>query len=1187
LTELHGPAEGGQRYGPLTRSRVARYGGAALLSLAALVGARLLFPVVDVPLYSILVGAVAVAVWYGGFGPGVLTIAIGWSIAPFLLRAEGESAGFDDREEFLTWAAPLVVALVVVWVSVAMRRGQERAATAAVAAEESTREMETLQQLSAALSSALTPTDVAHALVDKTPSLLGARGGAIGLVDGDDLVIVDPAGVASQTHRPGLRLPLATRAPIARAAAEGSLMIARDREDLVARFPDGAALTPYAQAALAVPLRVAGDVVGSMSFLFDEPGSIDENSVSIAYIASDVGGQALERARLYDREQQSRRALDRILRVAPRFHAETSQETSAAVCEGARTTFGADLAEIWSVTDGTAELDWQEPPNHIVPAPGVAQIDAVPGLRNAVDELEVTFVGEVAVNRGSPLARHARGLGIQSLIWIPIVVGPQAERTLLLGWQSVISEPDASTVILARRFADQAGLAFEQLDRRLAQAEAARRAERTRRLQLVTAALSQAATASDVGSSCLEHAIAAAGADAGIIAFLAPSGDEVALVSSQGYDDEAVERWRTLPLDTKIPLTAAISSGQPIWALDDETAAPFLASAPSGGPDGERAWIALPMTGGAGSRGALQLGFKDLRELGDEDREWLQALTSQCSQAFERSRLLDEERRLRRRSEQLQRMTASLSGAVAQRDVADVVVAQIVEAVGAGAAGLAVLDEASGLVTTLSSQGYDQDVVQPLLNASLDAPTPGNRAIRRRATRIYETLVEIGAEFPEAARDLALTGHASVAFVPLLVGGRVVGLLVASWAERTTLSDEEQTFLESLAGQASQALERARHFESERTIAETLQRSVLPEALPRVEGAELAARYLPGTAELEVGGDWFDAIPLSNGRLGLVVGDVVGKGVQAAAMMAQLRNALRAFALDQMKPSSTVTRLNRLAEELSDSTFATLVYVVVDPVAHVCRFTSAGHPPPLVLYPEGRAEFLEGGRGLPLGTVADTSYTQDVVQIPVGTTLVLYTDGLIERRGSTIDEGLELLRVTALEGLGDPDGLVEHILSELVGLDERRDDIALLAVRLLGTASMPLQLRLPSTVDSLDLVRVAMREWLEGTPATRTEIEDIVLATWEACANAVEHADDPVEDMFSVDAELDQDSVRVTVVDSGSWRPATERSDRGLGLRLMHSLMSSVDLDTGADGTRIRLQKELAEPTKAEITPAT
>jgi anti-sigma regulatory factor (Ser/Thr protein kinase) len=203
--------------------------------------------------------------------------------------------------------------------------------------------------------------------------------------------------------------------------------------------------------------------------------------------------------------------------------------------------------------------------------------------------------------------------------------------------------------------------------------------------------------------------------------------------------------------------------------------------------------------------------------------------------------------------------------------------------------------------------------------------------------------------------------------------------------------------------------------------------------------------------------------------------------------------------------------------------------------------------------------------------------------------VLLYTDGLIERRDQTIDEGLAQLREAALAAPCDPERLIEHVLDELVGVADRRDDIALLAVRMLVSAPERLQLRLPSGIDSLDVVRDALRVWLENAPVTEAEAGEIVLAAWEACANAVEHAQRPTEDVFRFSAELDDHSVRITVEDTGKWNPETTRDDRGLGLRLVRSLMSSVDIETGEQGTRVVLGKAIMNPAKnssAELTSA-
>jgi serine phosphatase RsbU (regulator of sigma subunit)/anti-sigma regulatory factor (Ser/Thr protein kinase) len=1169
--------ENGSRHRPVPRPFIPRYAFAVIAAFVSVAGMAVLESQVGSPIYALLVGAVAVTVWYGGFGPAVVVLVLGWMTTFVIFVGESDLPDGGSEEELLTWSTALVVGLGVVWVSGVMRLGRERAGRAAEEAVASIRTVSGLQELATALSAALRPSDVAHALIERTPALLGARGGALGLIEGEELVIVDPQGVDSQTHRPGFRLPLTARAPITRAAATGSAIHVGDRETFEREYPDGAALTLYAHGALAVPLRAGGQAVGSMSFLFEQDSPGHEDAEAIALIAADLGGQALDRSQLYARERESRRALDRVLRVAPRFHADTVESAANAICSEARRTFGADVAMLWRRHEGSLGLMCSDPGREELPQGLTADLDDFPELKRAVETVQVAFVPDVqAEARGEGLSR-TRSMGLRSSLRTPIAIGGgQAELVLIVSWESVVPEPDPSTYALARRFADQASLALEQVERRLAQEQAAGRAEETRRLQEITAALSVAATATDVSNTCLEHALAAVGADAGFIVLARGEGVTVDVVSSQGYTEEEMTAWAAHALDSDVPFARAIASGEAIWALAPEELAAFL-SVKSTTDSG---WAAIPLRTPAGIRGALHLSFRRPRTLTEAERRWLQTVVSQCAQALERSRLFDAEQLLRVRSERLQNMTAALANALTRADVADVAVHEIGTAVEADATALAVVVEERGLLRTVAWEGFDDvELDERFFEVPLDAPNPGNRALRRRVSMFFQTADELRGEFPDVH---VAAGHESYLYVPLIAGRRANALLVLSWVEPYPLSSDERRFVEALAGQTAQALDRAIHFETEQTIAETLQRSVLPISLPQIDGVQLAARYLPGTAELDVGGDWFDAIRLPDGRLGLVVGDVVGKGVQAASTMSQLRNALRAFSLDRMRPSSTIARLNRLAEEVVETAFATLVYAVLDPDARVCRITSAGHPPPLVAYPDGRVELVEGGRGLPLGAGSETKYGQEVVELPVGSVLVLYSDGLIERRGRPIDEGLEELRRAASDGPREPEELVEHILSRLIGDAERGDDVAILAARLLAVAPQPLRLRVPSSTDSLDLVRDAVRTWLAGAQINRFDAQDVVLAVWEACANAIEHAVDPEANYIEVRADIRDSRVRVTVEDTGGWAPPTDRVDRGLGLRLIYESMSFVDVTSGTGGTRVTFEKALAGA-RAEI----
>jgi serine phosphatase RsbU (regulator of sigma subunit)/anti-sigma regulatory factor (Ser/Thr protein kinase) len=722
-----------------------------------------------------------------------------------------------------------------------------------------------------------------------------------------------------------------------------------------------------------------------------------------------------------------------------------------------------------------------------------------------------------------------------------------------------------------RRFADQAGLALEQVERRRAEAEATRRAAEARRLHELTAALVHAATPDQVGALCLEHTRIAVGAAGGFVVRAPVDWTALRVIASDG--DVGQVSLEELSLDVDAPFAQAIRTGKAVWALDGDGG-----SAVSGEP---RTCVALPLGAGTRTLGAVQLVFDAGFTPTPDVRDRLDAIVAQCALALERSLLLDSELRLRRLSERLQSITAELSNALTRADVAQVLLDHVDEAVGTECAVLALLGDGLGLTELLGWSGFDEDVAERWLDASVDADTPQGQAIRRLAPFLHDDSGDV--DRGDRPYDPAGTGHRSFLFVPLVLGRRPLALLVASSHDSLELGAEDVRFVAALAGQAAQALERARRFESEQRIAETLQHSVLPASLPALPGVQLAGRYLPGTAELEVGGDWYDAIVLPNGRLGLVVGDVVGKGVRAAATMGQLRNAIRAFTLDRLKPATTLGRLSRLAEDVIETTFATVVYAEVDPETGVCRYASAGHPPPLVATLDGRVEYLEGGRGLPLGTGVSVGYRQAVAELPHGAVLVFYSDGLIERRGRSLDEGLERLRAAVSTGPRDPDRLAEHVLEHLIGSDERRDDVVLLVARLLPVAPHPLSLHLDGGDAALRHVREGLRLWLAGAPIAEVDAHDVVLAAWEASANANEHS--LSESGFRVQAYLVDDTVRIVVEDSGAWLRPTARPDRGRGLQLMRALMSSVEVEPGPRGTRVTLEKRLqVEEPDAQVT---
>jgi serine phosphatase RsbU (regulator of sigma subunit) len=276
-------------------------------------------------------------------------------------------------------------------------------------------------------------------------------------------------------------------------------------------------------------------------------------------------------------------------------------------------------------------------------------------------------------------------------------------------------------------------------------------------------------------------------------------------------------------------------------------------------------------------------------------------------------------------------------------------------------------------------------------------------------------------------------------------GGRIGTLRLTR--RDVEVAGEDRAFLGALAGQCAIAVERARLYGRERSTAVALQRSLLPDRLPNATGVELAARFLPGSEDAEVGGDWYDAFTLPDGRLVLVVGDVMGKGVIAAAGMGRLRAALRALALVNPLPEAVLGGLDRVFTATEDADqIATLVYLLINPLARRAAVGAAGHLPLVLVRAGGEPELVDAGSGsTPLGWPEPR--TQRTLELGPGDLLLGITDGVVERRGYDLDEGLDQLVACIRDGQGSLDDLIERVTRTMLGHTEGRDDATLLAVR--------------------------------------------------------------------------------------------------------------------------------------------
>src|ERR671937_474782 len=317
------------------------------------------------------------------------------------------------------------------------------------------------------------------------------------------------------------------------------------------------------------------------------------------------------------------------------------------------------------------------------------------------------------------------------------------------------------------------------------------------------------------------------------------------------------------------------------------------------------------------------------------------------------------------------------------------------------------------------------------------------------ATERRPIFVEDSAHEPMPASEVWSDSVRSVLAVPLLVeGARAIGVLQVGTREGRSFSDNDTQLLQLAADRLAVAIDRARLNEQAHHIAATLQRSLLPSNVPEVPGLQLATRYQPGADGAQVGGDLYDVVPYSDGRVGLAIGDVVGRGIEAASLMGQIRNSLRAYAMDDDRPEQVVERLNLLMHHCQQDRIATLSYLVLDPRNGHITFATAGHLPPLVLGPDGIATYLEGGEFVPLGVLPFGGYTAGEAVVKPGSTVLLYTDGLGEERGLSIDDGLDRLREAIQRAPADPDAMCDYLLAEVPPNGAAGDDVAVLATRL-------------------------------------------------------------------------------------------------------------------------------------------
>ncbi|MPY55977.1 SpoIIE family protein phosphatase [Streptomyces spongiae] len=464
------------------------------------------------------------------------------------------------------------------------------------------------------------------------------------------------------------------------------------------------------------------------------------------------------------------------------------------------------------------------------------------------------------------------------------------------------------------------------------------------------------------------------------------------------------------------------------------------------------------------------------------------------------------------------RLTRALAEAATAHDVVEAVAESVLPPF--DATGLIVLELKEEHLNVVGSTGYSDSFVERIHGTSVASAATGE-AMRSHTPEFIASVEDFLARHPQRPDLANAEGMQACAFLPLIVSGRPIGMSVISYDRPHHFDEDERTLLTALSGLVAQALERAGLYDAAIAHAHDLQHALLPRVLPSLPAVTAAARYLPSARGADVGGDWYDIIPLSADRVALVIGDVMGHGMPEAATMGRLRTAVRTLSELELPPEDILAHANDLVAELDEESFTTCIYGIYDPTTQMFTYTNAGHPPPVVALPHGTATFLPADPDPPLGVAAPPFAVHDV-HLPGGSVLALYTDGLVEIPGHDIDEDMACLSrtlTTALYTAGtqtdgheaEPDELCDMVTAAVLSSDRPApDDAALLITRTRATAAEDIAVwDLPdeptACAQARRLVRDQLEEWDLGELEMTTE-----LIVSELVGNVVRHARGPI-----------------------------------------------------------------------------
>lgn len=1013
------------------------------------------------------------------------------------------------------------------------------------------------------LAAAATEEEVASSTVDD----LTAAGIAVVAVealrhDGERryISVLAVSGLPEEIVAAFVDYPVETQTPGAEAIRTGTTVEIASAEEYDARFPGAAAFRQRnTQSMVAVPMRSAGsgELIGAVSAAAPETAWFDEQRKTLVTAVAEQTGLALERASLLEREREARARAELDERLAVRLQhvtaalaaAETAHDVAHVVVTQLVGVMGGMGGSLYVVDDDAAALrmvDHADYPLDVIESYREIPLAQRIPPTDAIRTREPVLLPDLAAFESAyPQVVEEVGLGdpAYGAAWahVPLFAGKRAVGMLIMAY----AEPqpfDRRQRDALVSICDAVAQALRRAELYEAEREARLRAEL---LQGQAGRLAAAATVDEVARTTISG-LEAVGVTAAWIQLA--RGRMLEILASSGVPGANLERYRRYDLyaATTPPAEAARTGAVVEVATGSEHDARFPESAPVRRNLPFESLVSVPLVAAGGrTLGVLTFTSTEARWLDENRRLLILGLAEQCGLALERAELRGEADEAAADAALLATLGEVLERATGMDDRAEALVRALVEDRAALAA-----------VHSLDEAGRPQVLAEATSAPELDM-APG------RLDRIA------GAAVDEDGLTADENGDTHLFAVPLRARNRALGVLTIG-VSAESISALTTVLVQRVATRAALAFDNALLYEQERDVSHSLQMGLLGGALEGAPETTVATAYRPGTAMLEVGGDWYDQFTLPDGRLALVVGDVVGHGLEAAVAMGQLRGAVRALG-PVGSPREVLERLDQLVDTLPEAAMATLAYAVLGTGDGSITYACAGHPPPLVVPAEGAPRLLWEGRSAPLGSSFGGTREEAVDRLEPGDTIVLYTDGLIERRTDGVSAGLDRL-VRCVQGSAEPSELVEAILEACLADEAQEDDVCILALRR-TTRAPRFAHAFPAAPAEVAHMRRALAAWLEEVDVDPETRRDTVLAASEAAGNAAEHAYGfDGAGVVRVEAWVDDGDLRLSVEDRGTWREPRRDSDRGRGRTMMAALMSEVTVDSDVSGTIVRMR---------------